>query len=305
MKMTSNDKTYDTALRLLEILKILLEEDISKKDIMEKLKINDSFERVYTTEAFIKYFNTLKIAGFIIEKNKNIYKLKNAFFSIDLTKDEVKLFCRLIQNTGKLHDENKEKTIKFSVNKIIKFIDKDYQEEIIAETQKNHNQLTNKDNIILRFENLKKDNQQVIITYYKKSNEICTITGEIKEVTEKNNSVQIVCYDPIKVRSKRINTNSIINVQQLPSKIRNSFLKDSVTFELYGRLANLYKLKPNEKMVNMYTDYIIVENHDEDRDVLIRRLLKYGENCKIVKPENFKKEFLEMTDEILKKLQGI
>ena len=298
--MTSTDKNYDTALRLLEVLKILQEQDISKKDIIEKLKVNKQFESVYTNEAFI---NTLKLAGFVIEKNKNIYKLKNAVFSVDLTKNEVKVFCDLIKTINKLHNEHKENIAKFSINKIIKFLDKNYQDEIISEYKKPHNNLSDEDGIISKFENLRKDDLLVMITYYNKSNEINTITVEIKEVIKKNNSVQILCYDNEKKRHKRITTNSIINVQQLHLKNRNSFFKDSVTFKLYGRLIKLYKLKSNEKMLDLCKEYVVIENINEDRELLMRRLLKYGANCRIVKPESFKQEFINMTDEILRKLQ--
>ena len=40
----------------------------------------------------------------------------------------------------------------------------------------------------------------------------------------------------------------------------------------------------------------------EDKELLMLRLLKYGENCKIVKPQYLQEEMMEITNEMLKNL---
>ena len=37
--------------------------------------------------------------------------------------------------------------------------------------------------------------------------------------------------------------------------------------------------------------------------LLLKRLLKYGENCKIIQPKSLRDEFFAMTDDILKNLE--
>ena len=59
--MRKTEKNFDTSLRILEVLKVLLNENIKKIDLIEKLKANSKAGVVYTQEAFIKYFNTLEI----------------------------------------------------------------------------------------------------------------------------------------------------------------------------------------------------------------------------------------------------
>ena len=77
-----------------------------------------------------------------------------------------------------------------------------------------------------------------------------------------------------------------------------------MVFELHGRLMRAYKLKPSEKVINFNQNYITVSNSEDDKDILLRRLLKYGESCKIVSPKSLKAEMLELTNEMLKNLEG-
>ena len=82
--MKSYDKNNDTGLRILEILKILIQSDVTKHDLIDKLCQNSKIENVHTQEAFIKYFNTLEASGFKINKENKIYKLENSFVTLAL-----------------------------------------------------------------------------------------------------------------------------------------------------------------------------------------------------------------------------
>ena len=57
--MKKPDKNFDTGLRILEVLRILLEQDVTKGELIEKMNDNPLFENVYTFEAFIKASNKL------------------------------------------------------------------------------------------------------------------------------------------------------------------------------------------------------------------------------------------------------
>ena len=86
--MLKSEKKFDTGLRILEVLKILLISNFSKSEIIDILKDNSGIGSVYTNEAFIKYFNTLKVSGLKINKIKNKYELENALINIELTEEE-------------------------------------------------------------------------------------------------------------------------------------------------------------------------------------------------------------------------
>ena len=120
--MNKSEKNFDAGLRVLEVLKVLLNENLKKIELIEKLKSNTVVECVYTQEAFVKYFNTLEALGFELERIKNQYILSNALFKIDLSKEEKELLERLITETNSLYNKNFELSTKTAFNKIIGFM---------------------------------------------------------------------------------------------------------------------------------------------------------------------------------------
>ena len=145
--------------------------------------------------------------------------------------------------------------------------------------------------------------KQVVNITYKKNNKKNTVTIELKDIIETGNSTYAVCYEKTEGCIYKINISSITSIKQMPQQISGMSYLKAVVFELYGRLASSYKLKRSEKVLNFGKNYITVSNSEEDRDILLHRLLKYGENCKIIKPKEVKEEFLNMTNEILRKLE--
>ncbi len=301
--MTKPDKNFDTGLRILEVLKILQNKDVSKNDIINELKNNNLFESVYTPEAFIKYFNTFELIGLVIEKEKNVYKLKNSLLKVSLSKNEIDVLVDLVRYIKKLHNKKIETAIKNLIYKFIKYTDTNTQEIVLKTLQEIDCNMNGNNNTIGFLEKLLYDNQLVTITYYKNKFIQDNITVTIKEIIEKNNDIIIVCYDSSKSRNKKIYLSSIISIKQSPQKASNSQYLNSVVFRLYGRLASLYKLKTSETVLDFSKDYITVSNTEEDKDILLRRLLKYGESCKIIKPQIMQKEFISLTNDILKNLQ--
>lgn len=301
--MIKPEKKFDTGLRILEVLKILLAKDVSKKELIEKIRNNSEFENVYTQEAFIKYFNTFNLAGLKINKDKNVYKLSNAIYSVSLSEDEIKVLFKFIRYIKRIHNKQLEKTIGEIIYTFAKYTEEQLHNEINSVLKEKVQSIKQSPNIINSLESLLYDNQLIVITYYKNKSVKDTITVELKEIIEKDNTVLISCYDPVKSRNKKIYIDSITEIKQSPKKSTGIKHLDSVIFCLYGRLANSYKLKESEKVIDFGSDYLIVSNTEEDKDYLLRRLLKYGENCKITYPKSIQKEFLSLTDEILKNLE--
>ncbi len=301
--MTKSEKSYDTALRIFEILKILLDKDLSKSDLMEEVKDNSLFANIYTAEAFIKYFNTLEILGFKIEKSKNIYKLRNTFYKINLTEEEKNVLISFIKYIRILHNTEIETQLRNFFYKILKYIPEENQNEILNAINQNAENLDDYNNLISNIEKLISDGQQISLTYSKSNKTIETIIVELKHITEKNGNFQIVCYDLSKHRNRKIYLNSIISLKQMPSRIKNVECSNSVVFKLYGRLAKAYKIKEDEKMINFENGYLIISNSGNDREGLLKRLLKYGENCKIERPKDAIDEFIALTDDVLKNLE--
>lgn len=304
--MRKTEKNFDTSLRILEVLKVLLNENIKKIDLIEKLKANSKAGVVYTQEAFIKYFNTLEIMGFELEKYKNIYILQNALHQIDITQEEKNILTEMVDNYRTLRNKSVEKNLYSAVSKINKYINPSIPilelEEIFSkEPKSNYDDV--KEKLMLTIRNMIEDKQLVKLQYKRTKNLIEEITVELKELAEKNQKYFVNCYCQNLGRNKRVALEKIVSLIQLPRKTQGSTILNSVVFELYGRLANSYKLKSSEKVINFSQKHITVSNTEEDRDALLRRLLKYGENCKIITPKSMQEDLIALTNEMLENLE--
>lgn len=304
--MRKSEKKFDTSLRILEILKVLLNENIKKIDLIEKLKSNGNIGTVYTQEAFIKYFNTLQIMGFELEKVKNIYILQNALHQVDITQEEKNILTKIVEDYRNLSNKTVEKNLRSAISKINKYINPsipffELEEILLKEPKSNYDSV--KENLILTIRNMIDDKQLVKLQYKRTKNLTEEITVELKEIAEKNQKFFVNCYCQSLARNKRISLEKIVSLVQLPRKTQEINYLNTVVFELYGRLANSYKLKPSESVINFEQGKIVVSNSEEDRDVLLRRLLKYGENCKIVTPKSMQEEMISLTNEMLKNLE--
>lgn len=302
--MIKPEKNYDTGIRILEVLKILLEKDISKQELIERIKSNSLFENVYTNEAFIKYFNTLEILGVEMDKNKRIYAIKKALSTIQITKEEKEVLLGIILHIKKLHNKDNESILNEIFSRTLKFIDiedkSEFENAINADVV---NSISTIDNFMSSLKSFLAEEQQISLSYKKNETAIDSIVVELKEIIEKNGEIILVCYDAIRGRNRKILASSVVSIKQLPRKISNKEYLNTVVFRLYGRLASSYKLKKSEKLVDFSSDCITVSNAAEDKDVLLKRILKYGENCEIIQPKSVREDFVIMTDNILKNLQ--
>lgn len=304
--MKKPEKNHDTGLRILEVLKILLEKNLSKIELIEKLKENDSVENVYSQEAFLKYFNTFELSGLKLNKFQGKYSLNNALLKTNLSKKEQEMLIFLINSITKLNNKSEEEIMKNFFLKIDKYVDIDLNNELnnIANKETSIQNSNIRNNIIATLKNLIYEEQRVNITYKKKDNTEETDTFELKEIIEKDNCIYIVCYSPLLGRNRKININSIKSLNQLPQKISGVCYLNSIVFEVYGRLASLYRLKPSEKVIDFSNNHLTISNTEEDKDSLFLRLLKYGENCKIIRPKSLQEEFINLTNDILKNLEA-
>ncbi len=304
--MTNLEKNHETALRILEILKILLADNASKDEIIDKLKIHSDIGDVGSYEAFIKYFNTLNLSGLTIERNKKKYCLKNSVIQASLSEREKNIIIKLTDYIGKLGNKTVRDISKRFFFKLDKFIDIDLTEFTDKNIELNDRNLTLniKNNKLITLKKMLEEDFKVCLTYRKKNGETESVTTELKKITETKNNAYIVCYDSVLGRNQKINVDSIISINQNPQKKSGMNYLNSVIFELYGRLASSYKLKPSEKALKFGHNFITVSNSEEDKESLLLRLLKYGENCKIIRPSYIQEEFLDMTNVILKNLES-
>lgn len=302
-------KKNDTGIRVLEVLKMLIKEPISADQLIKEIESRNNIESIYNKETLLKYFNTLELVGLKIRKRKdNKYYLENLPVEIDLTEKEIKLLCLLEGYVKSLC----QKRLEVPLAEIIKNLEKSFSKEtsfVYQSIKANNKMKTDIDflssaALIRQFEKYCVDAQKLKIEYQSKSSGISEIfIVEPKHIIYEADVAYVLVYNPSLAQNQKLLLDNIKCVNQLPQKASSNSSPNAIIFELKGRLANAYKLKTDEKIINQTTNKIIISNYTEDKDVLFKRLLKYGENCKILQSKSAQKDFLTMIDKILLNLE--
>ena len=114
----------------------------------------------------------------------------------------------------------------------------------------------------------------------------------------KNNAV-FIGYDYEKNLYKKFLIQNITSSKQLPQVSKNN-MPSNMTFKLKNRLAKSYMLRPNEVVIEQGENYIIVSSRNEDRNILINRLLRYNTECEVLYPKECRTLVVDMINEMEK-----
>lgn len=293
--MKTTKKTGDACKRVLETLKFLYKTNASIQDIINYFEKIDPNNRVYTNEVILKYINTLKVAGFSIIKEKDKYVLLNYPNPIDFDKNDLRAI-HLIEKFANLLPEER---IKAEVNQFLQELQKRYSDntKLLSHNVEKPDFINFKMdyskylNQIKEYEKYCLDGHKIKIIYKNKSCTETSVMVEPKEIRYIKNKVYLSIYNPVSAQISDINLNHIIKIEQLPLKSNLGTILSSVTFKLKDRLAKVYKLKESEKLLQMEPDgSIIILNQHEDRILLLKRLMRYGDNCEVISPKSLREE---------------
>lgn len=304
MQKNKIKKYNDTATRAIELLKLFFEQDLTIEDAAKILQNNNEFENEIRPESLYKYINTFKLLGIIIEKNKNKYKysVKEFPFELLLSKEQIEGFNFLTEYAKHLF-QNKDLILTQNVLEKYTYFTQKLKDITKQKLKQKYSELfsykLDKEKFAI-FRQLCKEKQKLSFCYFNldlNSNQkfivepwetIITPTGYI-----------LKAYNPSSAELQNFYIENISNLKQLPSKIKPVNVKNSVTFKITGRLARSYELKQGERITHFEPEYKIITNTEEDKELLLKRLLRYGTSCKILYPKNF----IEKTTTTLKKIK--
>lgn len=303
--MLKYKKTSDTSIRVLETLKFLYKNSASIQDIIFYFEKLDPYNRIYTNEVILKYINTLKVFGFRFLKEKDKYVILNVPNQLDFDKNDLKAIY-LIEKFSELLPEERIKT---EINKFMQELEK----RLSDNTRLLSHRITKPDYINLEFdyskyaEQIKEyekyciEGQRLKITFKNQNHTDTTAMVEPNDIKYRGNEVYLCVYNPASAQIQDINFNSILQIEQLPLKSNSQGMLSSVTFQLKDRLAKVYKLHEGEKLLQIKSDSsIVILNQKEDRVMLLKRLMRYGENCEVISPKNLREEMKQMIHSTLK-----
>lgn len=293
-------KQNNTAVRALEVLRLLSYEDITQEEIITHIFSAKKSEYELRTDSLYKYFNTFKLFGINICKNKGKYSLEKSVFLSKFTEKEIETMNFLYSYAKKIYKDENLKEFKLLLENVLKYTNQPItiNEVDIIKYLKNSDIKTNKENLE-KFCQLCKDNQRISFDYFNKFlNKLQSFTVEPNEVILTPAGEILKAFNPEIAEIQNFNIDEITNLKQFPVMSKSMNIKNSVTFKLKGRLALSYELKKGERVITMEQNSIVVSNSEEDKQELLKRLLRYGVSCEILYPKTFKTKFLNTLDKI-------
>lgn len=298
-----SEKYNDSCIKIFSLIKLLLNDDAEYSKVMSIFAEEASANLSTFPVILNKYLNTLKIFGIKVKKVKNKYYLLNMPFNIDFTANDVKAVqllksaCDMIPNA-----KSKETLLTFikavemryneTAKSVVTSFNIDMHPDLTFYFSKFHDQ-------ILECEKLCSEKKKLEILYLTEDKE-STIICSPKEVKYQNRKVCFSVFNQLSRQVFDIPIDNIKSIKQLPTLSSTQNVSMSVVYKLKGRLAEAYKLKEWEYS-NGYDSNgnLIVVNSNEDPDVLLSRLMKYGENCILVTPKFMKDRMRELIDKVL------
>ena len=298
MKKASKQKVAAAGLRVLELYKYMSNHTCTQQEIIRLIEENENVGNIYAKETISKYLNTLKVVGFNIEKTGGKFYLKNNIDSINLNINEIRAFNFLKSYTKNLVQPEIQSSLYEQFEKIENALDKNTY-ELLKSQEARGIHLKN-----LYDEQLKKlikeytlfctDKQLLVISYQEKTYKV-----HPQKVMIKNNNAYLVAYYPPEGDFKEFLLDKITEVKQLPNRFPDKSIINDVTFTLKGHLAKVYVSRDEEKIDVNEPSTLTVTNHGQDREVLMKRLLRYRENCEIKFPREFRADFKNLLDRMI------
>ncbi len=299
-----SSKYNDSCIKMFEFLKLLTQGPVDFKDVIEIFSDEKTAGKSNPHVTLNKYLNTLKVFGLKVKKKKNKYYLLNFPYKIDLDTNDIKSLS-LIKQSSELLPKGKTKknidsiikSIEIRLSDISQAIEKTMSTTESIDYSFIHDEIKEQ---IKRCENYCQEHQKLEITY-------TTIKGEQKNI--KCSPIEIkyekrkVCL-AVNIQSEGriidIPLEQIVKIKQLPNSVPQQITSTTIVFKLKNRLAKNYKLREWERSEGLDSDgNLIVINKNEDQDLLLARLMRYGEECIIESPKFFKEKMLELINQTL------
>lgn len=309
--MDSSKKQIDCCIKIFALLRLLLEDNATFSQVVSVIAddgANLSDTNIYSV-TLNKYLNTLRLFGLNVKKEHGRYHLINPPYKIELDEDEFQAFNILKKCTEQLNDEKtKEELEKFIKSFELRFdettqkLAKSLSSQTGADFSFYYEDTAKQEEICAKFCN---EDYKVEIIYYGSGHIEKKIIAKAQELLYRRKSIKLQVQDLSTMQPKTIGLDKIISIKQLPTKTAaNTELNSVVVFGLRGRLAKNYTMRSWEYSGGQNGEWSIIINRDEDKNELTKRVLKYGDLCKIISPRDFKNSILGKFEKMLQVYEG-
>ncbi len=308
MAKKTPEKCNESCIKMFEFIRRLYMGEVEFQWVLEHFS-DGKYDGTSNTHVTLnKYLNALKIFGIKVKKINNKYRMLSPLYKIDWELKDLKSINNLKKACEALPD-GKNKT---SCEEFIKELEIRYDESAQSLSQiENNTQSLNLSfyhsemiEQVKLCEKYCQDQFKLELIYTDdKGEEINLLASPLETIYKKRR----VCLKVIGNNGSRvyeIPIDNIKSVKQLPSSVNGNSVPTTIVYKIKNRLAKNYRLRDWERLevINSDGSHIIV-NKDEDFNLLLNRLMRYGTECEIVSPKFIKDEMIDLINKTLSNYQ--
>jgi len=300
-----SEKYNDSCVVLFDFLKLLVSGEGSYEKVIKLFAESSDNEKSNPHVVLNKYMNALKIFGLKVKKDNGYYHLLSFPYQIDLDENDLEALS-LLKSMCKSLPPGKNKT---SFEKFLEDLELRYNEK----TQKLVDSFTTSSKTALysmelseqirQCEQYCQDKFKLNITYLNKKNiEEQILQCSPVEVKYHKRKICLCVCTRDSSRIMEIPFECIKSVEQLPNMTQSSHPQAmTIVFKLKGKLVRNYRLRDWETSQGVDQDgNLIVVNKNEDFDILVSRLMRYGGLCEVMSPKIVRAMMIEAIEEAIK-----
>ncbi len=262
----------------IRILLRLFNRNVSKEKILKEFSIKET--------TFYKYLQYIKEAGFIVENEKNIFKIAAFCDFLNFSDIDVEFFVDILNAADDYLSFEKAKIFKKYFMKSLKFSNLETFEKIKNKYENLKNKNTKQSKIDLFNKYISSGKTLNIITKDEKK-----LLIKPKNLVYKKNSVCLNFFNKKDKINQMLPLESILKINVVSdSDVYIENPKETI-FELNGKLAMSYILKENERIIDKIDNKIVIANSDGNKNYLFKRLLRYDIFCKVLFPKKDVEDF--------------
>lgn len=296
-----------TGCRTISILKWLMKEPLSEKEISEKIYEAES-NRISSDSTGL-YIKTLRQLGCIIERpiNQNNYKyiLKSHPFGFFLKKDEINTLNTLRENLYNLDDWQFVIAFELALKNLLQNIS-DKSDKVFSENANVMSTLLRTDlEVINELKKLYKG-QLVILNYNSPTSKSKMIKFIIDKFLFENGALYLCGYNMDKeenqcLRADRILQATPVPIQKKPFKTSSI----SVSYKLTGNARNNYIQSSIDEIIEENDDFIIIRSTFINKFRMTQKILNYANECEVIEPEKIRLTIKRKLQEMLKNYERL
>ena len=271
-----------SSIQVIKTLQILMQGTFSINDLVAKLNENEK-EAVFNNSVISKYINTCRFCGFEIPKINNAYYVAKIPFGLDLSMDDIDLLKSIQHFINEEMSSKSAQLINSVVKKICMFSNKK-----ISKTEKNGFNLS-----VELFERAIAQQRKIKLIFKNRSEMECVPLSITKEGYK-------TFFNVFYKKIRNIDVARLSGIEISGQKSEKVFGLEQVTvFKLKGKLAKRYEAREHERIDTNPDGTITVTNTNENKEILMSRLLRYEEDCEIVHPLAYRENMKNIINDML------